>query len=269
MMKIPLFKPVIREEAIEEAANVLRSGWLGLGPKTVEFEEKFAKYLNIPYCVGLNSCTSALHLGLKLLNMPEGAEVISTALSFIATNHVIHYEKCKPVFADIQPDTGNLDVKSVAKRISEHTKAIILMHYGGYPCDLDEFYALSRDYNIPIVEDCAHACGAVYKGIKIGSYGDIHAFSFQAVKNLPMGDGGALTVRSSDYHKRLRKLRWLGIDKDTYSRDQNNSYKWQYDVTEVGYKYHMNDIEAAIGLVQLKFLDADNARRLQIQYHSY
>jgi perosamine synthetase len=263
-MRIPLFRPVIREEAIEAVSEVLRSGWLGLGSKTQAFEKAFASYVGAPYGVGVNSGTSALHLGLHLLNLSPGSEVITTPLTFVSTNHVILYEGCQPVFADIQPDTGNLDADSVSERITERTGAIMLMHYGGYPCDLDEFYTLARDRGIPIIEDCAHACGATYKGKRIGSHGDIHAFSFNAVKNLPMGDGGALTVRSEEHAARLRRLRWLGIDRDTFQRTEPQVYQWEYDVTEVGFKYQMNDIQAAIGLTQLRHLDEDNARRAEI-----
>ena len=263
-MRIPLFRSVICEEAIESVGNVLRSGWLGLGPKTLAFEKAFAEYVGAPFCIGVNSCTSALHLGLRLLNLPHGTEVITTPLTFVSANHAILYEGCKPVFADIQPDTGNLDVGSVAERITDRTAAIMLVHYGGYPCDLDEFYALSNERGIPIIEDCAHACGATYKGKRIGSHGDIHAFSFHAVKNLPMGDGGALTIRSEEHDSRLRRLRWLGIDRSTFERFGHKAYYWAYDVTEVGFRYLMNDVHAAIGLAQLPHLDEGNARRAKI-----
>ncbi|MCE5184857.1 MAG: DegT/DnrJ/EryC1/StrS family aminotransferase [Planctomycetaceae bacterium] len=263
-MHIQLFDPVICEEAIRDVSRVLRSGWLGTGPKTKAFEEQFAAYIGMPYCVGVNSCTAALHLGLQLLNLPADTEVISTPITFVSTNHAILYNRCKPVFADIQPETGNLDIESVRRRITERTGAIMIMHFGGYPCDLDEFYELSGQTGIPIIEDCAHACGASYKGRHIGSHGNIHAFSFHAVKNLPMGDGGALTIRSEEYYQRLGRLRWLGINRDTFKRTSHNSYKWQYDVSEVGYKYQLNDIHAAIGLAQLAQLDANNARRAAI-----
>jgi perosamine synthetase len=263
-MKISLFRPKIYPEAIEAVSDVLRSGWLGLGPRTQAFEKAFAEYIGASYCVGLNSCTSALHLGLHLLNLPPGSEVITTPLTFVSTNHAILYEGCKPVFADIELDTGNLDVTSVAKRLTERTGAIMLVHYGGYPCDLDKFYALARQWKIPLIEDCAHACGAIYRGKRIGSHGDFHAFSFHAVKNLSMGDGGALIVRSEDHDSRLRKLRWLGIDRSTFQRTERQAYNWEYDVTEVGFKYHMNDIQAAIGLAQLLHLNEDNARRAEI-----
>jgi perosamine synthetase len=263
-MKVPLFRPSISEAAISSVADVLRSGWLGLGPRTREFETKFAEYVGAGYCVGLNSCTSAIHLALHVLDLKEGSEVITTPLTFVSTNHAILYEKLKPVFADIDRASGNLDPSSIASRISDRTRAIIVVHYGGYPADLDEIYDLARTHDIAVIEDCAHACGAVYRGKRIGSHGDFHAFSFHAVKNLPMGDGGALTIRSRDHDAHLRRLRWLGIDKDTFRRTTSTSYDWDYDVPEVGFKYHMNDIEAAIGLAQLALLDDENARRARI-----
>jgi perosamine synthetase len=185
-------------------------------------------------------------------------------LTFVSTNHAILYESLTPVFADIDRATGNLDPASIESRITERTGAIIVVHYGGYPADLDEIYEIARRHDISVIEDCAHACGSTYRGTRIGSHGDFHAFSFHAVKNLPMGDGGALTVRSVRHDTRLRRLRWLGIDKDTFRRTTSTSYEWDYDVPEIGFKYHMNDIEAAIGLAQLSLLDTENARRAEI-----
>jgi perosamine synthetase len=263
-MKVPLFRPSISEAAITSVADVLRSGWLGLGPRTREFEIKFAEYVEAPFCVGLNSCTSAIHLALHALKLPNGSEVITTPVTFVSTNHAILYENLRPVFADVNRATGNLDPSSIAGCITERTRAIIVVHYGGYPADLDEIYDLAREHGITVIEDCAHACGAVYRGKRIGSHGDFHAFSFHAVKNLPMGDGGALVVRSAEHDAHLRRLRWLGIDRDTFRRTTSTSYDWDYDVPEIGFKYHMNDIEAAIGLAQLELLEAENARRAEI-----
>jgi perosamine synthetase len=261
---IALLKPLISEEAIEAVGEVLRSGWLGLGPKTAEFERAFAAYVGNRYCIGLNSCSAALHLALRILDLPEGSEVITTPITFVSTNHAILYERCTPVFADVQEDTGNLDVASAASKITGRTKAIMAVHLGGYPCDLDELYDLARSSGVAVIEDCAHACGAVYKGKRIGSHGELHAFSFHAVKNLPMGEGGALVVRDEKLDARLRRLRWMGIDKDTFQRARGTAYSWDYDVTELGFKYHLNDIHAAIGLAQLRRLDKDNARRAEI-----
>ncbi|MHB9110291.1 MAG: DegT/DnrJ/EryC1/StrS family aminotransferase [Armatimonadota bacterium] len=263
--RIQLFRPQIREEAINAVGDVLRSGWLGLGPKTAEFEQAFAAYTGANYCVGVNSCTSALHLALRLLHLPPGSEVITTPLTFVSTNHAILYEGLQPVFADIEPLTGNLDAGDAARRITERTRAIVIVHYSGYPCDLDAFYALGRAHNVPIIEDCAHACGAVYRGKRIGSHGQYHAFSFHAVKNLPMGDGGALTLSQPEDDARARALRWLGIDRSTYQRsDAGRSYQWDYRIEEVGFKYHMNDIQAAIGLGQLPYLEEENRCRARL-----
>jgi perosamine synthetase len=263
-VSIPLFRPSISEDAIRAVGDVLRSGWLGLGPRTEQFEHEFARYIGSPHCVGLNSCTSAIHLALHTLELPPGSEVITTALTFVSTNHAILYEGLVPVFADVDRTTGSLLPSSVKERISERTRAIVVVHYGGLPADIDELYEIAGESGLRVIEDCAHACGATYKGKRVGSHGDFHAFSFHAVKNLPMGDGGALTVSSAADDERLRRLRWLGIDKDTFRRTSPGAYDWEYDVPEVGFKYHMNDIQAAIGIEQLKLLDKENARRNEI-----
>ena len=263
-MRIPLFRPVIREEAIDAAAAVLRSGWLGLGPRTEAFEREFASYVGAPHCVGLDSGTSAVHLALRTLDLPPEADVITTALTFVSTNFAIKYVGGRPVFADIEPETGNIALGAVRELLSESTGAIVLVHYGGYPCDVDGFYELSRDAGVPIVEDCAHACGAVYRGRRIGGHGNLHAFSFNAVKNLPMGNGGAVTVRRPEDDMRLRRLRALGVDADVHKRMTGEGYHWDYGVTEIGFRNHMNDLQAAIGLAQLRCLDEDNARRAAI-----
>lgn len=255
---IQLFKPNITEQAIDEVAKVLRSGWIGLGPKTQKFEEAFAKYVGAKYCVALNSCTAALHLAVKLLDLPEGSEVITTPITFVSTNEVLLYERLVPVFVDVEYGTLNIDVKGIKERLTNKTKAIMVVHYGGQPCDLDEIYQL----RLPVIQDAAHACGATYKGRKLGSMG-LCCWSFHAVKNLPAGDGGAVTTNNEEYYNRLLKLRWVGIDKSTYARGAGG-YSWRYDVNEMGYKYHMNDITAAIALAQLKVLDEHNKKRKEV-----
>ena len=168
-MTINLFKPVISEEAIKSVSDVLRSGWIGLGPKTKQFEDDFSTYVGTKYSVGLNSATSALHLAMKLINLQKGDEVITTALTFVSTNHAILYEGGTPVFADIQPETLNIDPEDIKRKITKRTKAIICVHFAGYPCDIEEIHDIARTYNLFVIEDCAHACGAEYKGKKIGS----------------------------------------------------------------------------------------------------
>jgi perosamine synthetase len=233
---LQLFRPVIHEEAIVGVADALRSGWIGCGPRTREFEEAFAEAVSAPHCVALNSCTIALRLALRVLDLPPGAEVVTSPLTFVSANQAILEESSKPVFADVQPDTGSIDPRSIAECMTERTGAVMVMHYGGTPCDLDEIYDLAHTHDVAVIEDCAYACGASYRGRPIGSHGDLHAFSFQAVKNLPLGDGGALTVASADFDARLRRLRWSGIDRSTFERSSDSAYRWEYEVTELGVK---------------------------------
>lgn len=281
-MSIQVFKPLIREESIEAVCKVLRSSWIGLGPKTKEFEQAFVDYLGNDelYASGLNSATSALHLALKLLDISSGANVASPSLTFISTNHAIRYVNLDPTFVDVDKETGNMSPDDLERLLEEDRndpnyaedeflgfiKAIIVVHYSGYPCDMDRINAIAKKYNIPVIEDCAHACGGSYaNGKKIGDSENICCFSFQAVKNLPIGDGGMLITNNPEYKKRCDQLRWLGIDKDTYTRkNQTCDYLWKYEVPEVGFKCHMNDINAAIGIEQLKVLDEDNKRRKDI-----
>ena len=265
--RLNLFRPNVREEAVEAVSAVLRSGWIGLGPKTQQFEQAFGAYVGARSCVAVNSGTAALHLAVKLLDLPEGAEVITPAVTFISTNLAILQERLTPVFADIDPKTGNLTPAAIEARVTPHTGAIMIMHYAGYPCDLDEIYALAAAHHLPVVEDCAHATGASYKGRRIGSHDSLQAFSFDPSKNLTTGDGGALVSNTPEYEERLRCLRYLGMNKDSYRRFAQRSDSprgWDYEVQEVGFRYHMNDIHAAIGLAQLPFLEEDNRRRAEI-----
>lgn len=260
---IHLFKPQYGKEELQNLAEVLESGWTGLGPKTAEFEKEFSRYVGSPYCVGVNSCTSALDIALKLLHINNGDEVIIPAMTFVSTAHVVSYNLAYPIFADVNYDTLALDIEDVKRKITVRTKAIIPVHYAGRPVDLHKLKEAVG--NIPIIEDCAHAAGSIYRGRRAGSIGDIGCFSFQAVKNLSMGDGGALTLSSKAMADRSKRLRWLGIDKGTWDRSKlDKSYWWEYFVDEIGLKCNMNDIAAAIGLAQLKKLDAMNARRKEI-----
>lgn len=262
---IPVFKPCIGEDEISAVGEVLKSGWIGLGPKTKEFESKFAKYIGTKYAVGVNSATSALHLALKVMNV-EGGEVITTPMTFVSTNHAILYNNAVPVFCDIMSDTLNIDVNKVEALITEKTRAIMVVHYGGYSVEMDKILKIARKYKLKVIEDVAHGCGGEYKGKKLGSIGDLGCFSFHAVKNLATGDGGMITLNDGKIFKRLLKLRWVGISKDTWSREEKDTkkYSWYYNVEELGFKYHMNDITAAIGLVQLGKLDFMNKRRYEI-----
>ncbi len=261
---IPVFKPSYGEEELEALKEPFETGWIGLGPKTKEFEKKFAEYIGVKYAVATNSCTAALHLAMKVMRV-EGYEVITTPLTFISTNHAIVYNNGIPVFADIYPDTLNISPDEIKNLITNRTRAIVAVHYGGHPCDMDLINEIAKKHNLVVIEDAAHGCGGEYKGRKIGSLGDIACFSFHAVKNLATADGGMITTNDPAIYSSLLKLRWLGISKDTWAReDKNRKYSWYYNIEEVGYKYHMNDINAALGLVQLKKLDRMNGRRREI-----
>jgi perosamine synthetase len=261
---IPVFRPWYDEAEVRAVEQVFKSGWIGLGPKTAEFEKRFADYIGVPHAVAVNSATAALHLALMALNV-TGGEVITTSMTFVSTNHAILYNGATPVFADIEPDTLNIDAESIERNITSRTQAIVVVHYGGHACDMDPILARAKEHNIPVIEDAAHGCGGTYKGRKLGSIGAIGTFSFHAVKNLATGDGGMVTIHDAELDKRLRRLRWCGIDKDTWNRSEvDQKYSWYYTVQEIGFKYHMNDITAAIGLVQLEKLDCANARRREI-----
>jgi len=260
---IPVFRPSMGDEEVRAVEGVLRSGWIGLGPKTREFEERFAGYTGAECAVALSSCTAALHLALKVMDV-AGGEVITSPMSFISTNHAILYNDAIPVFADIEEDTLNIRVDEIERLITRKTKAILLVHYGGHACDMDPILEIAHNKGIKVIEDAAHACGGEYKRKKVGSIGDATCFSFHAVKNLAMGDGGMITLHDQDTADRIRKLYWLGISRGTWDRSRDKAYRWEYDVEEIGYKYHLNDILSAIGIVQLEKLDRKNGRRREI-----
>ncbi|SMF89426.1 perosamine synthetase [Paenibacillus uliginis N3/975] len=262
---IPVLQPSIGQEEIDAVTEVLRSGWLGLGPKTEQFEQEFAKFVGSRFAVALNSGSAALHLAMDILGIGPGDEVIVPSITFISTVHAVSYVGATPVFADIDRSTMNISPADIERKITDKTKAIIVVHMGGHPCDMDAIHELAQSKGIKVVEDAAHACGAEYKGKRIGSTSEITCFSFHAVKNLTSGEGGAITCNTEWMNRKLREKRWVGISRDTWIRSSSEKvYAWQYFVDKVGYKYHMNDMQAAIGLVQLGKLDRLNGRRREI-----
>ncbi|RKF15314.1 DegT/DnrJ/EryC1/StrS aminotransferase family protein [Roseovarius spongiae] len=257
---IPVFRPSIDDDEINAVTDAMRSGWIGLGPRTAEFEERFAAFCGVPHAVGLNSGTAALDLAMRLLEIGEGDEVVVPTMTFVSTAHVVALNRATPVFADSDPVTLNIDPNDVARKITPRTRAVIVTHYSGRPVDLNLVAAAAP--GLPIIEDCAHAAGATFQGAPVGGIGVIGCFSFHAVKNLSSGEGGMLTTRNAAWAKRAHSLRWLGIDRSTWKRAQSAAgYRWRYSVTELGLKCHMNDIAAAMGLVQLRRLAELNARR--------
>ncbi len=252
---IPLFKPSLGDGELKALRAIFKSGWIGLGPRTEEFEKRFASFIGTRYAVGLNSCTAALDLALKVLNLPKGSEVVVPAITFISCAHAVRYNNLTSVFVDVDANTLVLDPDAVERSITKRTRAIMAVHFAGQVCDMDPIMRIARRRKLFVIEDCANAAGSQYKGAMVGSIGDLGCFSFEAKKNMTTGDGGMITLNRKDWNERLRRLRWLGINRDTWKRFRNKkSYSWYYEVAELGYKYNMNDIQGAIGLVQLSKL---------------
>jgi dTDP-4-amino-4,6-dideoxygalactose transaminase len=240
------------ESVIEPIKATLLSGYIGQGPKVDEFEKALVPWVGHPNVLTLNSGTSALYLALKLAGVGPGDEVVSTPMTCLASNTPIVDHKARIVWADIDPWTGNIDPLDVERKITPSTKAVIAVHWGGYPCELDELLRVTRKYGIPLIEDAAHAFGAKYKGRLIGSVSPLSCFSFQAIKHLATIDGGALVVGSNNDYRRGKLLRWYGIDRETPRRD----LRCESDVIEAGGKLHMNDVNATVGLEQLKYVES-------------
>jgi perosamine synthetase len=262
---IPVFKPKMnKEEILCELEKIFDSGWIGLGPKTKEFEEKFAQYVGTKYAIAVNSATAALHLAVHVLDIAAGDEVIVPSMTFVSTGLAPLYCGARPVFADIEEDTLCIDPADIERKISARTKAIIPVHFGGHACKMEEIIDIAKRHGLHVIEDAAHGCGGLYKDKMLGSIGSMGCFSFHAVKNLPTGDGGMIVTNDENIYQRLRSLRWVGINKDTWDRSSSKGYSWQYSVDELGFKYHMNDITAVIGIAQLKVVNEHNRLRSDI-----
>jgi len=275
---IPVFRPQLGEEEIEALREVFRSGWIGLGPQTAKFEEKFATFVNAKHAVAVNSATAGLHLACLGLDLRQGDEVLVPTMTFVSTAHAVVLAGGAPTFVDIDPETLNISVEDAERRITPRTRAIVVVHYGGHAAPMDEVWEFARRHNLVVIEDAAHACGTLYRGAPVGGLDgtDVTVFSFHAVKNLATGDGGMLTTNRDDRRTAYDRLKWVGIDRGTWDRTlpredsayddlrQFARYGWYYEVHGLGYKYHMNDITAAIGLCQLAKLPDGNARRREI-----
>lgn len=262
-MKIPFHRTYMDDAEISAVTSVMKSGWITMGEKTFEFERNFSSYVGVSDSVAVNSCTAALHLALKAAGIKPGDEVIIPAMTFIATWEVITYLGATPVLADVDRDSFLIDPASVERKISSETKAIIPVHYGGEPCDMDDIASLVSGTNIKIIEDAAHALPSKYKGRMIGTIGDATCFSFYATKTITTGEGGMITTSHDEWSDRIRRLRLHGITKDAWNRYSENG-SWEYDVSEPGYKYNITDIAAAIGIGQLKKCDLMNGMRRDI-----
>lgn len=249
---IPLFKVHIPKSVDKPLLDVVHSGYIGQGPMVEEFENKLVKIVGNKNVVSLNSGTSALHLALRLAGVEKGDEVISTPMTCSATNEPVFSFGAKLIWADVFPENGLIDPSSVEKKITKKTKAIICVDWGGSVCDLDKLMKIAKKHNVKLIEDAAHAFGSIYKNKKVGSIADYTCYSFQAIKHLTTGDGGLLTTLSKKDYDRAKLLRWFGIDREAKISGDS---RIEVDIPEWGYKFHMNDIAATIGIEQLKYID--------------
>ena len=259
---LPYCLPFVGEEEIAEVVDSLRSGWIGRGPKVTRFEHDFADYVGAEHAIAVSSCTAALHTSLAALNIGPGDEVILPTLTFCSTANVVIHLGAKPVMVDIDQNF-QISLESVRRAINPRTKAIIPVHYAGQACCLKELLAIGFRHGIPIVEDAAHAVGAEYAGARVGSYGRATCFSFYASKNITTGEGGMITTNDSALASRLRLLSMSGMSRDAWKRYTEGG-SWHYEVLAAGYKYNMTDIQAALGIHQLRRLDGFIGRRQEI-----
>tara|TARA_Y100001970_G_C14195703_1_gene837966 strand:+ start:615 stop:1721 length:1107 start_codon:yes stop_codon:yes gene_type:complete len=263
MEKIVLFHPFIPENAKRNVNKVLNTRWIGQGPKVEEFEKYFEdKFTNTQNCLAVGSGTDALHLSYVLANIEKDDEVIAPLFTCTATNIPLLYLKAKIRFADIDPKTLNINVEHVKRLVNENTKAIVCVHYGGLPCDMTELVNIANQYNIPIIQDSAHAIGARYKDKNIADLTDFSCFSFQAIKTITTGDGGMLVIKDKELYKKAKRLRWFGID-----REKKQKGIWENDIIEIGYKYQMNDISAAMGISGIDEFDKQLDHKRELFYY--
>src|SRR5208337_4358741 len=270
--QVPLADVTLGPEEIAAVTEVLKSGWLSMGPKTEEFEHRFAAFLGVKHAFAVANGTAALHLACEAIGLKAGDEVLCPALTFVATANAILYTGARPVFIDINgPHDLNLSVADAAAKVTEKTRAIMVLHYGGYPCDLDGVRALAARYNLKIIEDCAHAPGAVYPAQDgpqmVGTVGDVGCFSFFANKNMTTGEGGMVVTKDDQLAEKIRVMRSHGMTTLTWDRHRGHSFS--YDVVARGYNYRLDEMRAALGLMQLQNLKERNnqRRRLTSAYH--
>ena len=248
---VPLFKVFMPETVGEELTKTIHGGFIAEGKKVQEFGSKISGYIGNPRVVLTNSCTMALTIAYRLSGVVPGTEVISTPLTCIASNIPILQLGATPVWADVDPETGMIDPEEVETLINEKTRAILVLHKEGDPARMAELIDIGRRHSVKIIEDAAHSFGSKYKGTKIGSHGDFVAFSFQAIKHITTGDGGALLCKDEEHYLSARKMKWFGVDRES----RKSSHVWEQDIPDWGYKGNMNDIAATIGIEQMKHLD--------------
>ncbi len=262
--KIPLFDLNFDEKEAQAVAEAIKDNWISTGPRCTAFENRFATMLNVNHAIALANCTVSLHLAFKLIDVKPGDEVICPSLTFAATVNAIRYVDATPVFADVTSyELPVIDPEDIRRKITAKTTAIIVMHYGGFACDMDSIMSIANEFGLKVVEDACHGPLSVYKGQKLGTIGDVGCFSFFSNKNISTGEGGMLVTNNSKFNDRARLLRSHGMTTMSYERSKGHSTT--YDVVELGYNYRMDDIHAAIGLVQLDKIEADLEMREEVR----
>ncbi len=255
--------PAIGEDEIAEVVKVLRSGWIGTGPKAAEFERNFGVYKKADHAVAVNSCTAALHLSFLVAGLNPGDEVITTANTFASTVNTIIHAGATPVLVDMEPASGNIDAGKIEAAITPKTRAICPVHYAGLPCEMDGIEKIAQKFGLLIIEDCAHAIETLHRGRPVGTIGDFGCFSFYATKNVVTGEGGMITTKTEAHADRLKMLALHGMSKDAWKRFGDSGYQ-HYQVLEAGFKYNMTDMQAALGIHQLARVEKNWLRRKQI-----
>jgi dTDP-4-amino-4,6-dideoxygalactose transaminase len=255
--------PAIGEAEVEEVVDSIRSGWLGTGPKVARFEEEFRRYRGAEYAVAVNSCTAALHLSMLASGLGAGDEVITTPMTFCASVNAIIHAGATPVLADIDERTMNIDPEAVEAKVTARTRVLMPVHFAGRPCDMDALCRIADRHGLKVIEDCAHAIEAEYRGKPAGRFGDFGCFSFYVTKNVITGEGGMVVTRREEDAARIKVLALHGMSKDAWKRFSDEGFV-HYQVTEPGFKYNMMDIQAAIGIHQLARVEENWRRREEI-----
>lgn len=256
-------QPLIEDAEIEEISKSMRASWLGTGPKVAIFEKLIAEYKGVKHAIAVNSCTAGLHLSCLALGFQPGDEVIVPAMTFCATVNAVIHAGATPVLADVESDTFNLNPEEVRRKISTRTKAILPVHFAGRACNMSAILSLASDYNLKIIEDCAHAIETTYNGHKVGTIGDCGVLSFYSTKNIVTGEGGMVLTNNSEVAARIKILALHGMSQDAWKRFSDDGYK-HYEVVEIGFKYNMMDLQAAIGLHQIGRVEQYWQKRLRI-----
>ena len=260
---LPYSVPLIEDDDINEVVETLKSGWVAKGPRTIEFEKRFAEYTGAKYAIAMNSATAALHIALIAGGVKPGDEVITTPITFAATANTIIHVGATPIFVDVDPNTFCIDANKIEEKITDKTKAIVPVHYTGHACDMDKIRAIAEKYNLFVSEDAAHAIDTYYKGDLIGKKGDCASFSFYATKNICTGEGGMLTTNREDIAEKARVMSTHGMSKAAWNR-YGKGGSWRYDIEYPGHKYNMFDIQAALAKTQMNKLTAMQDRRKEI-----